>query len=93
MECAVAKFLVSYDLVDGRDYGRIIAELDRLGAVRTQKSVYFTDVTTESASGFLQHLQRFVDADDRLMVIKILDKPAYMNALAGSNAWVNARFP
>lgn len=93
MECDVAKYLVSYDLVDGRDYNRIIAELDRLGAVRTQKSVYFTDGNTESTAGFLQHLKQFVDSDDRLMVLKIREMPAYVNAMAGSNAWVNARFP
>lgn len=86
-------FLVSYDLIDGKDYNRIITELDRLSAVRTQFSTYFLDVTVDGTEVLLQHLRQFVDGDDRLMVLKITDKPRYTRAFSGSNEWVAARFP
>ncbi|PZT01195.1 CRISPR-associated endonuclease Cas2 [Stenotrophomonas maltophilia] len=89
----MAKFLVSYDLNDGKDYSRIINELERLGAVRTQRSVYLVNVTTEESSGFLQHLNRFVDADDFLMVVKLYERPRFTNAFRGTNDWLERNFP
>lgn len=85
-------FLVSYDLIDGKNYDRIIKELERLGAVRTQLSSYLTDVTAERSTGLLQHLKNFVDADDRLMVIKITEKPAHTIGLKGTQAWIDGHF-
>lgn len=89
----MAKYLVTYDLVDGKDYGRIIKELERLSAVRTQFSTYLVGVTTETAAGFLQHLKGFVDADDRLMVVKLYEKPAWTVGLSGTTDWVTRNFP
>jgi len=86
-------FVVSYDLIDGKDYDRIIGELKRLGAVRTQLSTYLLDVNVEGSVGFLQHLKKFVDADDRLMVVKISEKPAHTLGLKGTQAWMDQRFP
>lgn len=89
----MAKFLVSYDLIDGQDYTRIINELERLGAVRTQKSTYLVSVTTEAANGFLQHLRGFVDEDDLLMVVKMHERPRFTRAMRGTNDWVERNFP
>ncbi|HDS1132080.1 TPA: CRISPR-associated endonuclease Cas2 [Stenotrophomonas maltophilia] len=89
----MAKFLVAYDLRDGQDYARIINELDRLGAVRTQKSTYLVSVTTDVATGFLQHLRGFVDEDDLLMVVKLHERPRYTRAMRGTNDWVDRNFP
>ncbi|NIJ70308.1 hypothetical protein [Xanthomonas sp. 60] len=89
----MAKFLVAYDLTDGKDYARIIAELNRLGAVRTQRSTYFVGVTSDGAAGFLQHLRGFVDEDDLLMVVKLYEKPRYTRALRGTNEWIDHNFP
>ena len=89
----MAKFLVSYDLNDGKDYSRIIKELERLGAVLTQRSVYLVGVTTEEASGFLQHLSKFVDSDDFLMVVKLYEKPRFTNAFKGTNDWIERNLP
>ncbi|HDS1550627.1 CRISPR-associated endonuclease Cas2 [Stenotrophomonas forensis] len=88
----MALFLVSYDIIEGNSYDAIIDELKRLGAVRTQRSTYFASVTTDSAPGFLQHLKKFVDPEDRLMVIKLTEKPAHTVGLKGTNAWLEEHF-
>lgn len=88
----MAKYLVTYDLVDGRDYDRIINELDRLGAVRTQKSVYLVSRSTDSAAGFLQYLKAYVDEDDRLMVVKMTEEPEWTKGFKGTSAWIAKNF-
>lgn len=88
----MARYLVTYDLVDGRDYDRIINELERMGAVRTQKSVYLVTRSTDSPAGLLQHLKSYVDADDRLMVVMLTVKPAWTIGLKGTRDWVAKNF-
>lgn len=89
----MARFLVTYDLVAANDYRRIIAELERLGAVRSLLSTYLVNVNLEDSAGFLQHLRAFVDADDRLMVVKLTERPSYTRAFTGTNEWIARNFP
>jgi hypothetical protein len=70
-------YLISYDLdKPGQDYHRLITELVRLGAVRILYSEWFFK-STSSAVQIRDHLQRFTDANDMLLVV----------ALTGEAAW------
>jgi hypothetical protein len=63
--------LVSYDLdKPGKDYPRIINELERIGA----KRVLYSEWLLKSALSDEQlrnHLQKFVDGNDMLLVVTV----------------------
>jgi hypothetical protein len=64
-------FSVGYDLdKPGQDYHKLIAELQRLGAKRALESQWMlrSDMT---CAGVRDHLQKFMDANDRLLVVKV----------------------
>jgi CRISPR-associated endonuclease Cas2 len=86
-------FVVSYDLIAGKDYQRIRNELERLGGVRIQLSLYLVNVNLDDSQVFLEHLRQFVDADDRLLVVKFTDTPKYTLGLQGTRGWIAANCP
>lgn len=83
-------YLVSYDLdKPGQDYPRIIAELERLGA----KKVLYSEWLLKSNSSHTQlrdHLQKFVDANDMLLVVAA--SAAAWNSLMVSDQTVQQLF-
>ncbi len=62
-------YYVSYDLIKRKDYQTLLDELRRLGAVRVLESVWAMK-RTESATTLRDHLAKFIDGDDRLLVIE-----------------------
>lgn len=88
-------YLISYDLnkeQDGQDYGPLIAELKRAGAVRTQKSVWFL-MSAQSQQAILDALKTYVDKNDYLMVVTMTLKPSFTLAMKGTNDWLAKAFP
>ncbi len=87
----MAKFMISYDLVKRKDYPKLWDELDRIGAHKALDSLYLLAINN-TAVEVRDHLQAFIDDDDRLMVIEFTKKPTYNRALKGTNAWIDANF-
>jgi len=77
-------FSVSYDLTDpGQDYHKLIVELKRLGAWRVLYSQWsLTQANSITAFAVAEHLAKFIDANDRLLVIDITTPCATKNAVA-----------
>lgn len=65
----MALFFIEYDLRKRKDYPELIAELERIGAIRFLKSAWCVkrdDTVTPKA--LRDHLKQFIDTDDGLMV-------------------------
>lgn len=66
------RYAISYDLrKPGRDYKTLWDELNRLGAKRMLKSHYVVRRINTSAKGMRDHLAKFIDANDGLLVIEL----------------------
>lgn len=89
-------FLVTYDLVQpGQEYPNLIAELQRVGAVRLQKSVWLLEASLP-AERLCDILQSYMDPNDRLFVVSIESGNynwAGRNMLAPSGEWLKKRRP
>lgn len=75
------RYLVSYDLHNHRDYTRIHSELHRLGATKILLSMWGIQ-SSLSVIQLRNHLQRFVDHDDTILVH---DAPPSLNGWASYN--------
>lgn len=73
----MAKHVISYDLMKGKDYTRLINELRRLGACRVLLSLWLWK-SDDSTVTLRDHLAKFIDSDDRIIVI----------AATGDAAWL-----
>jgi CRISPR-associated endonuclease Cas2 len=80
-------YTVSYDLNKEKNYTRLLDELRRLGAVRTQAS-YWLVAVTNPAKELHDHLKGFVDSDDALWVSEVTKNAYYSNAMKGTNAFL-----
>lgn len=70
----MANYTVSYDLVNCRDYQRLIDELKRLGALRMLESDWCLARSHSGESRRLRdHFMKFIDSDDRLVVSEIVN--------------------
>ena len=89
-------YLLSYDLIkerSGQDYQPLWDELKRLGAHRTQLSARLIDVNN-TAQQLTEHFKQFVDKDDRLWVTRVRpNEHWYVNAIAGTNDWLQRHPP
>ncbi len=75
------KYLISYDLRNpDRDYQKLYDKLDQLDAVGLLGSVWIVDVDEKSAERVLERLRRFIDKNDRLLIVRFVK-----NNLAGWN--------
>lgn len=81
-------FVVSYDLNRNKDYPQLWDEMSRLGGHRPLESVYFLNVDSQNASELRDHLARFIDEDDQLIVVEFDKKPAHQRARKGTNDWI-----
>ena len=62
-------YIISYDLIaPGQDYEPLWAELNRLGAKRVLQSQWAVRRTNTNPIALRDHLKRFIDANDRLLV-------------------------
>jgi len=76
---------ISYDLdKPGQDYKDLIARLKELKAVRILKSDCLLENKAEPEA-VRNDLQRFLDANDRIMVSEVYNNAAWNNLLAGSD--------
>ena len=88
-------FLASYDLAkekSGYDYEPLWKALRELGSVRTQWSVWYIDAESDEAEIY-NYLAQFIDADDRLMVVEVTQKPVWGKAFQGTRDMVARYFP
>jgi len=89
-------YLLAYDLVNKPtefDYEPLWAELKRLGAHRTQYSLWLLDLNN-TAQEVVEHFQKFVHTNDRLWATKIRRREHhYVNAMAGTNKWLTEHPP
>jgi hypothetical protein len=64
------RFVISYDLlVPGKNYETLWAELARLKAQRLLLSQWGANITDANATQLRDHLRRFMDANDRILVM------------------------
>ena len=75
-------YLVSYDLdKPGQDYKPLIAYLRSVGAIEILRSDWLLS-TTVDAAGIRDDLTRFLDSNDRIMVVALTGESAWWNLLA-----------
>jgi CRISPR-associated endonuclease Cas2 len=91
-------YLLAYDLVEEKknphhDYQVLWDELNRLGAQRTQYSLWLVE-QNNTPQEVRNHFKRFVDDNDRLWVAKLFENGlTYSNAMAGTKKWLEANPP
>ena len=90
-------YLFAYDLINEQkgtfDYKPLWDELERLGAHRTQYSLWLISVDN-TAKELMDHFANFVDKDDRLWVTSVRKgQHWYTNAMSGTNKWLEANPP
>jgi hypothetical protein len=83
----VALFAISYDLIKRKDYPQLWSELEQLGAHRPMRSFWLLEIKATTAE-LLKHLSRYIDEDDKLMVVEFVGRPEFTKANAGTNAWI-----
>ena len=67
----MTRYLVSYDLQEpGKEYPKLIAELERLGAKRVLKSQWCLR-RNGTAEELRKHIQKYLDTNDRIVVCEI----------------------
>lgn len=89
----MAVFKVSYDLrKPGRDYQPLYNALARLGATRILLSEWIVALDRVSAEQVRDALLRFIDSNDRLLVVAISDWATF-NALAPGVAKLKRLMP
>ena len=66
------RYSVSYDLqAPDQNYPKLIGELERLGGKRILYSHWVVNLKDANAVTLRDHLEGFIDSNDRLMVIKL----------------------
>jgi CRISPR-associated endonuclease Cas2 len=91
-------YLVAYDLVDEKknafhDYEKLWAELKKLGAHRTQLSLWLVNLNN-TPKEVADHFKTFMDENDRIWVTKLFKAQYhFINAIAGTNKWLEANPP
>ena len=79
-------FLICYDLRFQRSYLPLWNELERLGASRAGLSDWWLEISGVTAEGLRNHLARFIDSDDRVLVVLVADWAGLRLEHAPSNA-------
>jgi hypothetical protein len=75
-------YWIGYDLdKPGQDYSELIRRLQQLGARRILKSDWLLPTTTSNPSLIRDDLQRFLDANDRILVSAQKNSAAWKNLL------------
>ncbi len=88
----MALFAVSYDLVKQKNYPELWDEMERLGAHKALLSLYLLNLENDDPKEVRDHFAQYIDADDRLLVIKI-DDAAALRCFKGTNDWIAAHCP
>lgn len=88
----MAYYVVTYDLVKDKDYEKLIGELKEMKAERVALSVWLLERYQTTAFGLRNHFKKFIDGDDKLIVIEFEKEPAYTIAFTTGANWITARF-
>lgn len=81
------KYLISYDLMKpGQDYKDLLNRLRAIGAVEILLSVWVLR-TTATAVDVRQDLRRFMDANDRLVVVGLTGEAAWTLLMIPDNSF------
>jgi CRISPR/Cas system-associated endoribonuclease Cas2 len=75
-----------------KDYQPLWNEFKRLGGFKTQYSVWLVAVNN-TAEELHDHLKKFVDENDRLLVLELVKNHHYSNAIGGTNKWIEGNPP
>ena len=68
----MALFFIDYDLRKNKDYQELTDELERIGAIRYLKSSWCVKRDdTVTAATLREHLGKFIDSDDGIMVARV----------------------
>ncbi|MDP2126327.1 MAG: hypothetical protein Q8K97_03025 [Pseudohongiella sp.] len=86
-------FSVTYDLNKDKDYEKLWAELEKFNGHKAALSFFFVDVNTNEPHVLLDHLNNYIDDDDRLVVSRVDVRPATQRAFKGTKDWLDRRFP
>ena len=85
-------YVVSYDLNKAKNYQALWDEMARLGGHKPLESVYFLDVNSANAASLKDHLTKFIDGDDQLIVVQFDKRPATHRAKTGTKEWLDKKF-
>ncbi|WPZ13629.1 CRISPR-associated endonuclease Cas2 [Nitratireductor rhodophyticola] len=88
----MTSYLLTYDLNKEKDYGKLFAELERLGGHRTLYSVWLVAVDN-TARELREHLTDYIDDDDSMWILEITNNNSYNNVRKGTNNWLKAHPP
>jgi len=81
-------YCVSYDLIAGKDYTKIIDKIKSYGAyAHAEESLWFIK-DSKAASELREELKSFLDGDDKLIVIKVTLPWASFNLSKEVNDWL-----
>jgi CRISPR/Cas system-associated endoribonuclease Cas2 len=64
------EYFISYDLRDSQDYQKLYDELKRFKAIQVLESLYCLKYQNDKTEELRDHLKKFIDSDDGLIVIK-----------------------
>jgi CRISPR/Cas system-associated endoribonuclease Cas2 len=91
-------YLLAYDLVQEKknpqhDYQVLWDELKRLGAHRTQYSLWLLNVNNTPRE-LVNHFKQFVDGNDPLWITRLVTgEYSFNNARSGTNDWLATNPP
>lgn len=69
----MAMYIISYDLIEDKDYNELISELEERGATRVLSSVWFLSDNNTSCTRLLDQLSGYIDDDDHMFVVRATD--------------------
>lgn len=84
----MANFVIGYDLIKRKDYPKLWAEMERLGAQKAIRDFYLVNLNNTAAE-VKDHLKQFVDEDDRVFVVEFTKEPRFTKALKGTTDWIS----
>lgn len=85
-------YLISYDLINRKDYPKLWDELERLGAKRTLESLWLINLNN-TPTEILEHFSQFIDDDDKFWIAELTKKHTFKGAKAGTNNWLKENPP
>jgi len=90
----MALFSLTYDLIKTKDYNKLNEGIDKIPGSKTKptESQWLLD-TNWSSEEIREHIRGFVDKDDKILVIKLVQPPfwATWNIKKDSTDWLHAR--
>lgn len=84
----MANFVIGYDLIKLKDYPKLWAEMERLGAHKAMRDFYLVNLDN-TPTEVKDHLKQFVDEDDRVFVVEFTKEPKFTKALKGTKGWIS----